>query len=385
MFCVEKITRKVIPVNQISIRIMKRGNKMIYKKWALTLGLSLVLISNGVVFGQSNDLDNNLYKKGMENEDIKIVQQALKKDGVYSHEEFTTYFGDITEAAVISFQKKYNLPSDGVIGEKTVEKMEELGLFSANNGTSIVINFNGKQYKKGMHHENIEKIQRALSIDGVYEEKEFTTYFGPVTENAVKAFQKKYSLNPDGVVGVGTLNKMKGLGIIDFTVIETASRGTNRSKYGEYLDWWKQIKNKLVKVGAVLEVQDVKTGLKFKIKVTYGTNHADVEAASSNDTKIIKKIWDGFSWERRPVLVKVNNRTIAGSMNGMPHAGREKYSEGKYISNRSGDFGKGYNYDTVKGNAMEGVVCLHFKNSLLHKNNKQDPKHQAAVRKAAGK
>ncbi|WP_432666912.1 peptidoglycan-binding protein [Wukongibacter baidiensis] len=359
---------------------------MIYKKWALTLGLSLALISNGVVFGQTNNIDNNVYKKGMENEDVKIIQQALKKDGVYTHEEFTTYFGDITEAAVISFQKKYDLPSDGVIGEKTVEKMEELGLFAANNGTSIVINFDGGQYKKGMHHENVEKIQRALSIDGVYEEKEFTTYFGPITENAVKAFQKKYEINPDGVVGIGTLNKMKSLGLIDFTVTEAVSRGTRRGAFGEYLDWWKQVKNKLIKVGAVVEVQDVETGSKFKIKVTYGTNHADVEAASSKDTEIIKKIWGGeFSWERRPVLVKVGNRTIAGSMNAMPHAGREKYPEGKYISNRSGGFGKGYNFDTVKGNAMEGVICLHFKNSLLHKNNKQDPKHQAAVKKAAGK
>lgn len=357
---------------------------MINKKRVLTLGLSLALISNGVVFGQTANLDFDLYKKGMENKDIRIIQQALKKDGVYNHGEFTTYFGDITEKAVIKFQKKYNLPSDGVIGDKTVNKMEVLGLFTANNGTTIVINFDGKEYKKGTHHENIEKVQRALSIDGVFDEKEFTTYFGPVTEKAVKAFQKKYDLTPDGVVGIGTLTKMKSIGLIDFSVSKAVSRGTNRSIYGEYLDWFKEVRNKLVKIGAVLEIQDLNTGLKFKVKATYGTNHADIEAASAKDTEIIKKIWGGFSWERRPVLVKINNRTIAASMNGMPHAGKEKYPEGQYISNRSGGYGKGYNYDKVKDNGMEGVVCLHFKNSLLHKNNKQDAKHQNAVKKAAG-
>lgn len=353
---------------------------MIKKKCALTLGLSLVLFSSGVAFGESNNLNHNLYKKGMKNEDIKVIQQALKRDGDYHSKMFTSYFGDITQAAVINFQKKYNLPPDGIIGEKTIEKMEKLGLFR----TSISINSDVKKYIKGIHHEDIKNIQRALSVDGVYKEKEFTTYFGPVTEKAVKSFQKKYGLTSDGVVGYGTLNKMKSLGLIEFTSTSPISRGTKRSTYGEYLDWWKEVKDKLVKKDSVLEIQDVKTDLKFKIKVTYGTNHADVEAASANDTKIIKKIWGGFNWERRPVLVNLNNRTIAASMNAMPHAGKEKYPEGKYISDRSGGFGYGYNLDKVKGNDMEGVICLHFKNSLLHKNNRQDSKHQEAVKKAAG-
>lgn len=357
---------------------------MIKKKYALTLGLSLALFSSGVAFGEGYKLDQDLYKKGMENKDIKIIQQALKKDGEYNLGKLTTYFGDITEAAVVDFQKKYNLPADGIIGKKTIEKMEELGLVSAYNGTGITINSDLKQYKIGIHHEDIKSIQRALSIDGVYTGKEFTTYFGTVTEKAVKSFQKKYGLTADGVVGLGTLNKMNSLGLIKFTPSTPISRGTTRTTGGEYLDWWKEVKDKLVKKDSVLEIQDIDTGLKFKIKVTYGTNHADIEAVSPTDTETIKKIWGGFSWERRAVLVKVNNRTIAASMNGMPHAGKEKYPEGKYISNRSGGFGYGYNFDKVKGNEMEGVICLHFKNSRLHTNNKQDSKHQAAVKKAAG-
>ena len=37
-----------------------------------------------------------------------------------------------------------------------------------------------------------------------------------------------------------------------------------------------------------------------------GTNHADSEALTLNDTNIIKSIWGGFSWSRRPVIVNVN-------------------------------------------------------------------------------
>jgi hypothetical protein len=106
---------------------------------------------------------------------------------------------------------------------------------------------------------------------------------------------------------------------------------------------------------------------------------------SKNDSLTIKKLWGGqYSWARRPVLVYLNNRVIAASMNGMPHAGREELPDGATVSSRSGKYGRGYNYDYIKGNGVSGHVCIHFRGSTLHKNNKSDPEHQRDVKVAAG-
>ena len=75
---------------------------------------------------------------------------------------------------------------------------------------------------------------------------------------------------------------------------------------------------------------------------------------------------------------------MAASLNGMPHAGRDDLPYKEYVSNRSLGYGYGYNYDKIKNNDFEGVICLHFKNSTLHKSGSRDSKHQAAVKKAAG-
>ena len=232
-----------------------------------------------------------------------------------------------------------------------------------------------------MSHPEVKIIQQVLKQCGTFNEESYTTYFGDATENAVKDFQRKYELDVDGVVGGSTLEKMKSLGFITYSLV---SRGNAKRGYGEYLEW-KTVKKMLVRNKTTMTVQDLKTGSKFKVKVTAGSNHADVETITKNDTNAMKKIWGGkFSWERRPVLVYVNGKVIAASMTAMPHAGVESKTAGKNVSGRSGGYGYGYNFDFVKGNGMSGHVDIHFKNSRRHKDNRKDPKHQASVKIAAG-
>lgn len=56
-------------------------------------------------------------------------------------------------------------------------------------------------YKRGSKGEVVKQIQKALNVypDGI---------FGSVTEEAVKAFQSKNFLKPDGIVGPATLAKL---------------------------------------------------------------------------------------------------------------------------------------------------------------------------------
>ena len=56
--------------------------------------------------------------------------------------------------------------------------------------------------KKGDNSDNVKLLQEKLGINPA------VTNFGPKTEEAVKAFQLKNGLTPDGIVGDGTWNKI---------------------------------------------------------------------------------------------------------------------------------------------------------------------------------
>ncbi|AOT71590.1 peptidoglycan-binding domain-containing protein [Geosporobacter ferrireducens] len=255
-------------------------------------------------------------------------------------------------------------------------------IFTANAASAEGYTFSNKVYRIGTRHNDVKVIQEALRKDGSFPDQSTTTYFGPVTEKAVKSFQRKYGLKEDGVVGASTLKKIQSLGLVQASTNQV-SRSTSRKKTGQYLDWWSSV-SKTIKRGDVFTVEDLATGKTFRVKMTAGTNHADVETMTKQDTAVMKNIWGGFSWNRRPVLVHKDNQIIAASMTAMPHAGVEGKPAGQTVSNRSGGYGRGYNYDFVKGNDMSGHVDIHFKNSKRHKDNKPDPQHQQAIKKAAG-
>lgn len=160
-----------------------------------------------------------------------------------------------------------------------------------------------------------------------------------------------------------------------------ASRSSNG--YGELLDWWTSVNN-IFAIGSTAKVIDLNTKKSFYVIRTFGHNHADVEAKTLNDTKIIKEIWGGWSWERRPVIVEVNGRRIAASMTAMPHAGVDSAPALKVVDNRSGGYGTGENLDKIKENGMDGHIDIHFLNSTRHKDGAVDKEHQVMVKKAAG-
>lgn len=155
------------------------------------------------------------------------------------------------------------------------------------------------------------------------------------------------------------------------------------SKYGEYLNWFEEVNN-LVPIGAEFKVTDFYTGKSFMVKRTVGSYHSDTEALTLKDTNIMKEIWGGFSWERRPAIVEYNGRKIACSVTAMPHAGSEKAKGGAYTTWRSGGYGAGTNFDYVKGNGMDGHFDIHFAGSKRHKDGKVDEKHQQMIKIAAG-
>ncbi|WP_207652892.1 peptidoglycan-binding domain-containing protein [Anaeromicrobium sediminis] len=251
-------------------------------------------------------------------------------------------------------------------------------------------NFSKSVYKKGQRSQEVRVLQESLKNAGVFSANP-TGYYGSITYNSVKSFQRKHGLTADGIVGKQTITKLNSLSLFNSKSAEiktpqpNISRGTSSRSYGQKLDWWTQVKGPILNPGDTFTVRDLYTGKTFNLKYTVGTNHSDVEALTVADTNTIKSIWGGFSWARRPVLVYKNGKTIAASMNAMPHAGKDNQPAGKFIANRSGGFGYGANLDYVKNNGMDGVMCLHFYNSKTHGSKKLDSKHQSAVNKASGR
>jgi len=128
---------------------------------------------------------------------------------------------------------------------------------------------------------------------------------------------------------------------------------------------------------------DLETGIRLSVQRTGGHNHADVETIDPVETAKLLQVAGGeWNWTRRPIIVEIDGQRIAASMTCRPHAGLDNQPALETVRNRSGDFGTGINYDSVKGNDMDGHFDIHFYKSRTHGTNSVDSQHQAAVQTA---
>lgn len=340
--------------------------------------------------GLMNEMDTLILKPGDENPSVKMLQESLMALGYLDIDEAIEYYGKQTTAAVKAFQADMNLDADGVAGTMTLHALEQSGyLFLAESyseGQTEELQSLGTITKDmfipGEHHQEVVLLQEVLVKEGLLSVSEYTDFYDENTQSAVQAFQEKHSLKADGVAGMETIAKMIQLGYVN--QVQVVSRQSSERRFGEYMSW-PDVMEMIDKGKTIFVIEDFHTGTTFKMLAAYGGVHSDVEPLTADDAHIIKSLWGGeYSWVRRPVLVHFNGRVIAASLNGMPHAGMDDKPEGQYINVRSGGYGYGYNFDTVKGNDFDGHLCLHFKDSKLHANRKIDSKHQKNVRIAAG-
>lgn len=219
----------------------------------------------------------------------------------------------------------------------------------------------------GTRGADVVKVQVTLKDLGYFNYPKITAYFGTVTEQALKDFQSQEGLDTSGILDKQTKDKL--------------NVNSNDFIKGGALDWFDSVQYIFPREQEAT-VTDVDTGKSFKLKRSFGTNHADVEPLTQEDTNIIKDIWGGFSWERRAVVVEIDNILLAGSMTAFPHAGLDSEPALKIVSNRSGNYGRGQNLDTVKGNGIDGHMDIHFLNSRTHGTNVVQKSHQGMVKKA---
>ncbi len=63
------------------------------------------------------------FKNGMEGEDVKRIQDRLADFGYLTGSQITGYFGDKTESAVKTFQKRNSLKQTGIVDASTIAKL----------------------------------------------------------------------------------------------------------------------------------------------------------------------------------------------------------------------------------------------------------------------
>lgn len=127
------------------------------------------------------------FERGSEHHDVGILQQLLVEQAGIDTLLITEKYDEDTEEAVKRFQEQANLPADGIAGPHTL-------------GALLMLS-------KGDEGVLVEELQKLLQEWG-YDQIEADGIFGPITKQAVKAFQASHQIASDGIAGPQTYAKL---------------------------------------------------------------------------------------------------------------------------------------------------------------------------------
>jgi peptidoglycan hydrolase-like protein with peptidoglycan-binding domain len=157
---------------------------------------------------------------GMNGSNVYVVQYFLSVIAAYYRRvtplTINSYYGIETEDSVRSFQATFGLPVTGITDLETFREIynayetivEDMPIEDGND----VELYPGIVLHEGITSPNVEVLQNYLTyLHDFYPEipaVEATGYFGPQTKASVVAFQERFNLDTDGVVGPITWNRL---------------------------------------------------------------------------------------------------------------------------------------------------------------------------------
>lgn len=162
-------------------------------------------------------------------------------------------FGSGTQSAVRAFQTQFGLSADGVVGRETWNALfREYEIIQSDLlGPGIAGgSYPGTPLRQGQKGASVSLAQFYLAIVAAATSGipviNVDGNFGSGTAAAVRAFQTKYGLSVDGVIGVNTWNKLytmylstlngvEGSGVYPGTVLRVGSRGDSVMEFQFYL------------------------------------------------------------------------------------------------------------------------------------------------------
>ncbi len=162
----------------------------------------------------SVDIPSTL-SSGAEGENVRILQYHLAVIGAYYQSvtpaSITGLYDAQTEQSVRSFQQTFGLAQTGVVDETTWND-----IYAAYAGIvesvplvpDDVVLYPGIILREGITNDYVRVLQNYLTdIHATYNDIPSVTatgYFGPLTKEAVTAFQRRFGLRQSGIVGAST-------------------------------------------------------------------------------------------------------------------------------------------------------------------------------------
>lgn len=165
--------------------------------------------------GLSQTPTRSIVRLGSEGADVTELQSTLKLLGYFGG-SVNGVFDESTDRAVKRFQQAAGLEADGVVGAATWSKLFPTSEpVAANPAPRNTVPVQPRQaetppvttefpiLRRGATGETVRGLQSRLRAIGVYN-GEVDGVFGSGTEEAVKAAQRKFGLEEDGIVGGAT-------------------------------------------------------------------------------------------------------------------------------------------------------------------------------------
>jgi N-acetylmuramoyl-L-alanine amidase len=144
-----------------------------------------------------------LFRRGDSGLAVAEVQAALVTLGLLTQLPAEPFFDQATDWAVREFQQNRGLVVDGLVGPETYAALQAARLKLGDRLLSLA----GKMFAG----DDVAALQERLSELG-FDTGRADGVFGPLTEQALKGFQREYGLVSDGVCGPATLRALKQLG-----------------------------------------------------------------------------------------------------------------------------------------------------------------------------
>ena len=177
------------------------------------------LDSEGIAMGEIPQSFAKVLRPGDSGDDIRVLQYYLRVIAQYN--EFIPkipmngQFDQATEEAVRAFQRYANLDQDGIVGRATWNEIYRTykGIIAASPvGEEGLPLYPGGVLRFGATGESVRTVQQWLQVlSQTYTDipsVEVDGVFGETTDRAVRAFQQRFGITPNGVVGAVTWDAM---------------------------------------------------------------------------------------------------------------------------------------------------------------------------------
>ncbi|MGO1469450.1 MAG: C40 family peptidase [Tissierella sp.] len=153
--------------------------------------------------------------QGVRHNDVKELQQELKKRNFFTYGKTTTYFGNITKQAVMKFQRANGLAVDGSFGPASYKALKNGSSGSSQSKPQANTSKAGSlTYKRaltrGSRGSDVKQLQLALKKLGHYKIA-VDSSFGPGTRSAVISFQRAQNIAVDGSAGPSTVRTINNV------------------------------------------------------------------------------------------------------------------------------------------------------------------------------